>query len=167
VPFPLLGTLALATAALAGGWAQVTFTDAPVDPPAGVGTPIGFRVMQHGQTPVSWPEITVVATDSESGVVVRAAARAEGPTGQYVATINFPTEGDWTLTFESSDLIMEGTATMQVSPATATPTSPAATPDPTPFGIAAAVGLALLVGGALALRLRRGNRRTEPVSASS
>jgi hypothetical protein len=143
MPLALLGILALATGAVAGGWAQVTLTDSPVEPSTGVETPIGFRVMQHGQTAVSWPRLTVVATDADSGVVVRAAARAEGATGLYVATIAFPTGGDWTLTFESTDLIMEGTATMRVVPATVTPPTRAPAPDLAPAGLAAALGLVL------------------------
>lgn len=169
----LLGSLALATGALAGGWAQVTLTDPPVvDPPAGVETPISLTVMQHGQTAVSWPKLTVVATDSDSGAVVRVKALAEGPVGAYVAKVVFPTAGKWTLTFESNDLSMEGTAILQVTPAAVapaavTPSSPAPAPDLTPFGLVAALGVALMVGGGLARRGRRGDRRDEPVSASN
>ena len=175
MPLMLLGSLALATGALAGAWAQVTLTDPPVvDPPAGVETPIGLNVMQHGKTAVSWPKLTVVATDSDSGAVVRVKALAEGPVGSYVARIVFPTAGDWTLTFESNDLSMEGTAIMQVTPAVAAPAavtpsapSPTPTPDLTPFGLVAALGIALMVGGGLALRGRRADRRDAPVSASN
>lgn len=164
----LLGSLALATGALAGAWAQVTLTDPPaVDPPAGTETPIGLNVMQHGRTAVSWPNLTVVATDSDSGAVVRVKALAEGPVGSYIARIVFPTAGDWTLTFESNDLGMEGTAVLQVTPASAIAPSPTPAPDLAPFGLVAALGVALLVGGGLALRGRRGDRRDEPVSASN
>ena len=174
IPLLLLASLALATGGLAGGWAQVTLTDPPVvDPPAGVETPIGLTVMQHGKTAVSWPSLTVVATDSDSGAVVRVKAIAEGPVGAYVAKIVFPNAGKWTLTFESNDLSMEGTATFLVTPAAAlapaamTPSSPAPAPDLTPFGLVAALGVALLVGGGLALRGRRGDRQDAPVSASN
>lgn len=173
MPLMLLGSLALATGALAGGWAQVTLTDPPVvDPPAGGETPIGLTVMQHGRTAVSWPNLTVVATDSDSGAVVRVKALAEGPVGAYVATIVFPTEGDWTLAFESNDLMMEGTAVLRVTPAVVTPAavtppSPARAPDLTPFGLVAALGIVLMAGGALAMRGRRGDRRDAPVSASN
>lgn len=169
LPLALLGSLVLAAGALAGGWAVVTVTESPADPPAGAGTPIELRVMQHGKTPVSWPRLTVVATDPDSGAAVRAEARAEGPTGRYVATIVFPTGGDWRLTFESADLHMEGAATLPVSPATAAATAApsTSTSDATPVVLAAALGLLLLVGGALGLRGRRGNRHARPVSAAS
>ena len=172
MPLLLLGSLALATGALAGGWAQVTLTDPPVvDPPAGVETPIGLTVMQHGKTAVSWPKLTVVATDTDSGAVVRVKAIAEGSVGGYVAKIVFPNAGKWTLTFESTDLGMEGTATLLVTPPATiappavTPPSPAPAPDLTPFGLVAALGIALMVGGGLAMRGRRGDRRDAPVSA--
>ena len=54
----------------------------------------------------SWPNLTVVATDTATGTVVRTEAQAQGPVGTYVATIVFPTAGDWTLTFESTELEM-------------------------------------------------------------
>lgn len=179
IPFMLLGSLALATGALAGGWAQVALTDPPVvDPPAGVETPIGLTVMQHGKTAVSWPSLTVVATDADSGAVVRVKAIAEGPVGAYVAKIVFPTAGTWTLAFESNDLMMEGAATLFVTPDAAVapaavtpvspaPASPAPAPDLTPFGLVAALGVALMVGGGLALRGRRSDRRDAPVSAAN
>ncbi len=74
----LLGGLVFATATLAGGGAQVTLTDVPHDPPAGTGVLVGFEVMQHGETPVSWPKITVVATNTTTGDIVRTAATAQG-----------------------------------------------------------------------------------------
>ena len=138
-----------------------------VDPPAGVETPIGLTVMQHGKTAVSWPNLTVVATDSDSGAVVRVKALAEGPVGSYVARIVFPTAGDWTLTFESNDLSMEGTAVLQIAAAAAIAPSPAPAPDLTPFGLVAALGIALMVGGGLAMRGHRADRRDAPVSASN
>jgi len=117
LPLAVLASLILATVALAGGWAHVTVDNAPVDPPAGGGTPIELSVLQHGVTPVSWPGVTVVATDATSGTVVRAQAQAKGPEGSYVATIVFPTAGEWTLTFESAELEMAGSVAMKVAPA--------------------------------------------------
>lgn len=115
----LLASLAVASVAASGGWAQVSVQNATVDPPAGQETTIDLRVLQHGKTPVSWPAITVVATDAASGAVVRAKAAAIGPEGSYVAKIVFPSAGQWTLTFQSTDLVMEGTAAMRVAPAVA------------------------------------------------
>ncbi len=175
LPCIALAALIGATAVAAGGMAVITVTDVPADPPAGEETAIGFTVMQHGVTPVSWPRITVVATDAASGAVVRAEASAEGPTGAYVATIVFPTAGDWTLTFDSTDLFMEGSTVLRVAPGVAappaavTPGTPVAiadaapAPDMTPALIALLVGVLMLAAGLL-LRGRRGTHET-PVTA--
>ncbi len=116
-PLAALAVLALASVALAGGWAQVIVTDAPVDPPAGEETTVELGVFQHGVTPVSWPGLTVIATDAKSGTVVRAEAVAKGPEGSYVATIVFPTAGEWTLTFDSTELVMGGSGSLTIAPA--------------------------------------------------
>lgn len=150
----LLATFMVASVAASGGWAQVSATNVPVDPPVGQETTIGLNVLQHGVTPVSWPGITVVATEATSGAVIRAAATASGPEGSYVATLVFPTAGEWTLTFESKDLIMEGSAAMHVAAAAAaapaTGSAPATAPafDVLPLLLALlAVGAVMVIGG--------------------
>jgi hypothetical protein len=161
----LPGSLALATAVAAGGMAIITVTDVPPEPTPGEDTTIGFLVMQHGETAVSWPKITLVATESSSGTVVLAPSRAEGGPGEYVSSIVFPTAGDWRLTFDSRDLQMEGSAIVHVpEPVVAAPvvssaseTATAATPatDVLPIVVAlASVAVAMGVAG-LALRGRR------------
>jgi hypothetical protein len=160
----VLASFVLASVALAGGWAQVSAKNVPVDPPAGEETTIDLGVLQHGVTPVSWPDLTVVATDATSGAVVRAEAKAKGTTGSYVATIVFPTAGDWKLTFDSVDLVMEGSVAMHVAPPIAA--APAGTPAeqaPAPASfvgpllvVLLAVGAILVIGG-LAMRGRGGS----------
>jgi hypothetical protein len=161
----LPGSLALATAVAAGGMAIITVTDVPPEPTPGEDTTIGFLVMQHGETAVSWPKITLVATESSSGTVVLAPSRAEGGPGEYVSSIVFPTAGDWRLTFDSRDLQMEGSALVHVpEPVVAAPvvssaseTAAAAPPatDVLPIVVAlASVAVAMGVAG-LALRGRR------------
>jgi hypothetical protein len=162
----LPGSLALATAVAAGGMAIITVTDVPPEPTPGEDTTIGFLVMQHGETAVSWPKITLVATESSSGTVVLAPSRAEGGPGEYVSSIVFPTAGDWRLTFDSPDLQMEGSALVHVpEPVVAAPvvssaseTAAAATPatdDVLPIVVALAfIAVAMGVAG-LALRGRR------------
>ena len=126
LPLALLASLALASVAVAGGWAQVTARTVPVDPPAGEPTTIELGVSQHGMTPVSWPDLTVIATNESTGDTFRTKAQAKGPTGSYVATLTFPSAGEWTLTFESTDLIMEGWTRLQVEPSgVAAPAAPA------------------------------------------
>jgi hypothetical protein len=155
LPVAVLAVFAVASIAAAGGWAQVTATNVPVDPPPGEETTIQLNVLQHGVTPVSWPGLTVVATDHTSGAVFRTAATATGPEGSYVATLVFPSAGDWTLTFESTDLVMEGTAAMHVAPAAAAPaTGTAPAFDVLPLLLALlGVGAILVITG-VALRIR-------------
>lgn len=112
-----LAGLALGSVALAGGWAQVSIQGGPIDPIAGEEIPIDLEVLQHGATAVSWPSLTVIATDASSGVVVRSEAEPRGPEGSYLATIVFPTAGEWTLTFDSTDLEMDGSLAINVGPA--------------------------------------------------
>jgi hypothetical protein len=160
----LLAALTWSATAVAGAMAVVTVTDVPADPPAGEEVAIGMTVMQHGVTAVSWPTLTVVATEASTGEVLRVAARPEGPTGAYVATIVFPTAGQWTLTFDSTDLLMEGSTAVRVgaplaaAPApvtvTAAATDPAPAADPT-LPLAAVLVGALLLVAAVVLRGRR------------
>ena len=108
----LLATFALVSVAAAGGWAQVT----AADPPAGEETTIELNVLQHGVTPVGWPGLTVIARDAASGAVVRAEAQATGPEGSYVVKITFPSAGEWTLSYESTDLQMAGSTPIRIAP---------------------------------------------------
>jgi hypothetical protein len=171
LPLAVIASLALAAIALAGGWAQVTVNDSPVDPPAGGGTPIDLRVLQHGVTPVSWPNLNVIATDAASGDTFRTKAQAKGAEGSYVATLVFPAAGEWTLTFESPELVMEGSAAVNVVAAAviappAQPEAPAAqaTATTAPAFDAMllilpllAAGLVLVIAGVL---IRRGGSAT-------
>lgn len=159
-----LASLALASAAVAGGWAHVSARTVPVDPPAGEETTIEVNVLQHGVTPVSWPELTVIATDAASGTVIRAEAQAVGGAGSYVARIVFPSAGDWTLSFASTDLVMEGSAVMHVAPPAAAPPAGAGTPTESapasgaiPLALLLLAAAGILAIGGLAVRSRRGS----------
>jgi hypothetical protein len=158
----LAALLLATTAAFAGNWAQVTAKDVPVDPPAGEEATISLSLLQHGQTPVSWPRLTVIATEKTTGKVVSVQATASGAAGSYVAKITFPTEGQWTLSFTSQDLIMEGSATVSVAPPVVAPAAPASgsqAPATSAFDpmlpLLAVLGiLAVLVVGVLTVRGR-------------
>ncbi len=129
LPLALLAVLALSAAAFAGGWAAVTMADPPSDITPGEETTVEMTVLQHNQTPVDWPKITVVATNADTGAIVRAKASAvSGHLGQYQATLTFPTDGRWAITYESPDLVMDGTATLAVAAAPPVPAAPAAPP---------------------------------------
>ena len=168
----VLAVLALASVAVAGGWAQVTAKNVPADPPAGQETTIELNMLQHGMTPVSWPRLTVVATDAASGAVVRTEAQATGPEGSYVAKITFPSAGQWTLSYESVDLVMEGSTPIRIAAPVAAAPGSAPTEaqagkafDVLPLVFAALAAVALLaIGSGLVLR-GRGTAAGSGVSA--
>ena len=162
LPLAAVATLALTAAALAGGWAQVSVTNGPIDPVAGEPTTIELSVLQHGVTPVSWPRLTILATDAASGDIVRVEAEAKGPAGSYTASLTLPSAGDWTLTFQSADLVMEGSFALSVAQA-AVAAAPAVTTAATGFNAMplALVMLALFLVIAIAavtMRSREGAR---------
>lgn len=166
-----LAFLAAASVAFAGGWAQVTAQNVPVDPPAGEEISITLKMLQHGQTPVSWPGLTVVATEKSSGAVVGAQAKASGPEGTYVVKLTLPTAGQWTLSYTSQDLMMEGTATIRASapaaaPANTTPQTQATQTTDVMLPLLAVLAIfAVLAGGVLLLR--RGTAAGSRVSAGT
>ncbi len=146
----LIGLLALATPALAGGWAVVTLDTVPTAIRAEQSLSLGFMVRQHGVTPVdvhtwdgSMPVFT--ATNMSTGETLRVHARKEGAEGHYVVDVTFPSAGAWDVEikpgwFAGTEL---GTFTVQ----------PAATATATPPANAWAVAQATLrwVGGGLVL----------------
>ncbi|HEY8167461.1 MAG TPA: hypothetical protein VIF84_01990 [Candidatus Limnocylindrales bacterium] len=167
IPLTLLATLALAATVMAGGWATVAMTEPAEPPAAGASSVIELTVLQHGETAVSWPRITVVATNNTTGEVIRAEALpSAGQAGMYTASLTFPTDGAWALTYTSPDLVMEGSATLAV-PAAPAPIA-ASNADP---GLVVALGgmiaAFLLVFGALVLRDRRADRAKQPVTVGS
>jgi hypothetical protein len=135
----------------------------PADPPAGEATTIELNVLQHGVTAVSWPRITVIATNEATEEVTAAQAKASGPEGHYTATLTFPTEGQWTISFVSPELQMDGTATLTVLPALL----PAVTPARPAFDVMPLVALAILALfiliaiAAVVMRSRDGARATQ------
>jgi hypothetical protein len=161
----MVASLVMTSAAVAGGWATVTLADPPAEPTAGGETTLGLTVLQHGETPVSWPRITVVATDAATGATIRAEAQpTAGQTGRYTATLTFPTGGSWTLAYESADLIMDGTATLAVAAsAAAAPAAASATADLAAMVAMGGLVLLFIVGfGALVVHDRRADRRGQP-----
>lgn len=162
LPLAALAALTLASTALAGGWAQVTVPTLPTDPPAGEETTIELNVLQHGVTAVSWPRITVIATNEATDEVTAAQAKASGPEGHYTAKLTFPGEGEWTISFVSPDLVMDGTATLSVGPLlAAAPAVTAATSsfDVLPLALVLMLALfAVIAIAAVAMRSRDGAR---------
>ena len=161
IPLALVATLLLVSSVVAGGWATATIDPGTAGPQAGSPTTIGFRVLQHGQTPNSTLNVVVHAA-STTGGSISANATHQGADGHYVATLTFPTEGMWTITW-SSELDMAGSSApltvlaAGAAPVTApTPVAPAQTPvDAVVLVIVALVLLVAIVGGGVGLRRRR------------
>jgi hypothetical protein len=131
----LLGSLVLAPAVSAGGWALVTVTGAPVEPAAGSEAVFELSVRQHGEMPVSWPDLSVVAIEQTSREEIRAEAVATGPAGVYTATLVFPQAGSWRLSFESLDLLMDGAMLLDVAPSPVVVAAPPAAAEAVPGAV--------------------------------
>jgi len=92
--FALLLSLVFAIPAFAGGWAVITLDELPGAVVAGEPLTVGFTVLQHGITPMSGIDATIVATLSKEERLV-VPAEPDGEPGHYTATLIFPKEGDW------------------------------------------------------------------------
>ena len=94
IGFALLLSLVFSIPVFAGGWAVITLDELPTGVVAGEPFTIGFTVLQHGRTPMIDLEPTVTAgLSSDEKLVVY--AEPEGKPGHYMATLTFPTEGEW------------------------------------------------------------------------
>ncbi len=98
----MVALLAAVPAVLAGGWAAVVLDELPGEIHAGETQEVGFMVMQHGKTPVhnlggdEWPvEPFLEASNATTGETLRVAAVPTKVTGHFVASVTFPSEGEW------------------------------------------------------------------------
>lgn len=100
--------LVLAAPAFAGGWAEIVAdgqtTKTPVE---GQPTEVGFKVMQHGETPAPWETATVHFTELGSGETLDVVARNDSPDGHFSATATLPNAGFWTWQVTLKDLASE------------------------------------------------------------
>lgn len=162
--------LALATPALAGGWAVVTLDELPGDVRAGQSLSLGFTVRQHGQTLVdvhAWegdmPFLS--ATNLDTRDQLHADARKEGPIGHYVVDVTFPSDGRWEWSITPGPFEATRLGTLEVLPAapvSTAPDAPAAQPRLSPIaGLQILGGLLLVAAAGAALVSRRPQRRAE------
>ena len=86
---------ALATPALAGGWAVTTFDDMPGQFVSGKEYALGYTIRQHGATPINVGKTEIVAA-AVSGRTLSFPGRSDGAVGHYVATVFFPAGGTYT-----------------------------------------------------------------------
>lgn len=144
-----------APAASAGGWATVGLSSLPKDTPAGGTWSVDLTVLQHGRTPLEGiaPVLTI---SNGAGETREFTGVATGTPGVYRVNVVFPSSGTWsyqvwddfsqTHTFKPVEIGAPAGGSF--------PTLPVA-------GIA----LALLLGAALVLFLRR--HRTAPHPAGT
>jgi hypothetical protein len=90
-----LVTLGVATPAAAGGWAVTTLDPLADAPVAGEPFDVGFTIRQHGQTPVTVTNASIIVT-AASGVVTTFAAVPAGAPGHHVAIVTVPADGTYT-----------------------------------------------------------------------
>ncbi|MGH2616999.1 MAG: cupredoxin domain-containing protein [Thermomicrobiales bacterium] len=87
--------VAVSAPVLAGGWAVVRLDEPPVDIVVNVPWQFGFMVLQHDVSPNSGVTPIVRAQHQETGEVITATGRQEGPEGHFVTEVTFPLAGDW------------------------------------------------------------------------
>lgn len=103
----------------AGGWAEIVMNKMPEEIHAGESVQLDFMVYRHGETPVHFlgdPGLPVVplisGTNIETGETIEfTAVPVEGEVGRFLATVTFPTEGEWTWTISPDPL--EGTTNFE------------------------------------------------------
>ncbi len=97
--------LALAAPVFAGGWAEIVADAQTVEPPV-EGEPIvvGFRVLQHGETPARWETATVHFTNTSTGETMDVVATNDRADGHFAATATLPEPGYWSWQVTLRDL---------------------------------------------------------------
>lgn len=87
--------LVLAVPVMAGGWAEIVADGQTVTPKEGSAIEVGFKVMQHGETPAPWENATVHFTNSSTGTSFDVAAKNDRDDGHFIATATLPEAGFW------------------------------------------------------------------------
>ena len=87
--------LVLAVPVMAGGWAEIVADGQTVTPKEGSSVEVGFKVMQHGETPAPWENATVHFTNSSTGTSFDVAAKNDRADGHFSATATLPEAGFW------------------------------------------------------------------------
>jgi len=97
--------LTLAAPVLAGGWAEIVADAQTVEPPVeGQPLDVGFRVLQHGETPAPWETATVHFINTSTGETMDVVATNDRPDGHFTATTTLPEPGYWSWQVTLGDL---------------------------------------------------------------
>ena len=136
-----------------GGWAVVTLDELPTSVHAGEPLAVGFTVRQHGRTPLSGLDPTILATHVETGERVQVQATDDGAVGHYAATLMLPSAGAWDWSIRAFGDVPQPMPRFIVEAAVA----PAPQPPPAPAvpWLLGAASMALAVVGILLAFRRR------------
>lgn len=96
--------LVFAVPVLAGGWAEIVADGQTKTPSEGTPIEIGFKVLQHGETPAPWETATVHFTNSSTGETFDVVAKNDRPDGHFVATATLSDAGYWSWQVTLQDL---------------------------------------------------------------
>ena len=166
IALPILAVLALAPAALAGGWATVALDSTPDGTAPGQKWDVNITVLQHGRTPLEGVTPTVTIRNGDSDKTFTATATKEP--GVYRASVTFPSEGKWTYVVHDGFVMNQAHSFPPVdigSNASAPATTPPKTSAPAPVDDGGSLtwlafpGIALIAAAAAILLLRDRRRR--------
>lgn len=110
---------ALATPALAGGWAVTTFDDMPGQIVSGKDYTLGYTIRQHGSTPINVAKTEILAV-AASGRTLSFPGKPEGAVGHYVAAVFFPAGGTYTWQVTQGDFAPQDLGTITILAAAGT-----------------------------------------------
>ena len=129
IALAVLIAFTLAVPVFAGGWAVITLDELPAGVIAGEPFTVGFTVLQHGRTPMTDldPTILVESPDGEKSAVL---AKPEGKPGHYSATLTFSTEGDWNWTIQAFSMEQKMPVLSVAAPSVASVNAPVAMTEP-------------------------------------
>jgi hypothetical protein len=97
--------LALAAPVFAGGWAEIVADAQTTEPPVeGRPLEVGFRVLQHGETPAPWETATVHFTNTSTGKTFDVVATNDREDGHFTAAASLPEAGYWSWHVTLQDL---------------------------------------------------------------
>jgi hypothetical protein len=152
----LAAALVSAPAAVAGGFATVGVSSLP--PEDGSDWNVVLTIKQHGRTPLDGLQPSITIRNDDTGATRTFAAAPAGTTGQYQATVAFPSDGTWRYVIDDGFTQRHTFAPVTISGIASDGSFPTA-------AVTAGALIALALGGLLALLARR--RRLQPGLAAT
>ena len=145
-------TIGVGGSADAGGWAVVTLDPLGEAPIVGQPVSVGFTILQHGVTPYTTANASIVVSD-ETGKTERFVATPQGQAGHHVALVTFPRRGTYRWEVIPDWFPKQSLGSIDVAPSV-TPSATVTTTTTTvrePIALTLRVSLALTLAIALVL----------------